>query len=325
VVESPAKAKTINNYLGPNFRVLASYGHVRDLDTHKKKGEPVAGIDIANGWKLRYTVDDGSGDEGKGGKRFRSAKQILDEIGRAAAQANRVYLASDPDREGESIAWHIADELKLPAARTFRIRFNEITKTAVNKALAEADKINDLKVQAQEARRAMDRVVGFPLSNLLGKKVAARLSAGRVQSVAVKLIVDREREIEAFKTEEYWKITALLAKAGAGVAWTADPAKSKILAKKKDAPAKPVEWHKPTEDDTAGDRTSRSSIPRRATRRPRRATRSRRRRKRRAASPPRRTRRSSRNSRSGTAPTRSSPTRPRRMPSLRRWRACRSS
>src|SRR5262249_44123364 len=103
VVESPAKAKTITKYLGQNFRVLASYGHGRDLDTHKKKGEAIAGVDIAGGWKLRYTVDDGSKDEAKGGKRFRSAKQILDEIGREAAKANRVYLASDPDREGESI------------------------------------------------------------------------------------------------------------------------------------------------------------------------------------------------------------------------------
>ncbi len=252
VVESPAKAKTINKYLGPNFRVLASYGHVRDLDTSKKKGDGVNGIDIANGWKLRYVVDDGSGDEGKG-KRFRSARQILDEIGREAARADRVLLASDPDREGESIAWHIADELDLPDAKTFRITFNEITKNAVTNAVANPKKIDRLRVDAQEARRAMDRVVGFPLSNLLGKKVAARLSAGRVQSVAVKLIVDRERQIEDFKTEEYWKITALLAKAGAGVAWTADLAKSKIFAKKKDAPKKAVEWHAPTDEDTQGD------------------------------------------------------------------------
>src|SRR5205823_8916712 len=109
-------------------------------------------------------------------------------------------------------------------------------------ALAAPEHINMDRVSAQEARRAMDRVVGFPLSNLLGKRVAGRLSAGRVQSVAVKLIVDREREIEAFKTEEYWKITALLAKQGAGVMWTSDPAKSKILAKKKGETAKPVEW-----------------------------------------------------------------------------------
>jgi DNA topoisomerase I len=123
----------------------------------------------------------------------------------------------------------------------------------VQQALAHPDKINMDRVSAQEARRAMDRVVGFPLSNLLGKKVAGGLSAGRVQSVAVKLIVDREREIEAFKTEEYWKITALLAKAGEGVVWAADPAKSKIFAKKKADVATPVEWHAPTDADAAAD------------------------------------------------------------------------
>jgi DNA topoisomerase-1 len=254
VVESPTKAKTINKYLGPGYRVLASYGHVRDLDTHKKKGEEVAGIRIADGWKMRYVVDDGSDDDGpKGRGRRKTPAEILAEIKREAAKANRVLLASDPDREGESIAWHIADELKLPDERTFRITFQEITKNAVQKALANPDKINADRVAAQEARRAMDRVVGFPLSNLLGKKVAGRLSAGRVQSVAVKLIVDREREIEAFKTEEYWKITALLAKQGEGVARTADPAKSKIFAKKKGEAAKPVEWHKPTDADTVPD------------------------------------------------------------------------
>lgn len=255
VVESPAKAKTINKYLGSGYRVLASYGHVRDLATNKQKGEEVAGIEISKGWKLRYVVDDGKDDKGKGGKGFRrrSPADILAEIRREASRANRVYLASDPDREGESIAWHIADELKLPDAKTFRIRFNEITKNAVTAAVASPQKINDLRVAAQEARRAMDRVVGFPLSNLLGKKVAARLSAGRVQSVAVRLIVDREREIEAFKEEEYWKITALLARAGDAVAWTADPAKSKIFAKKKTPAAKSVEWHAPTDSDAVGD------------------------------------------------------------------------
>jgi len=254
VVESPTKAKTINKYLGPGYRVLASYGHVRDLDTHKKKGEEVAGVRIADGWKLRYVVDDGSEDEGPRGRgKRRTPADILAEIKREAAKANRVLLASDPDREGESIAWHIADELNLPKNRTFRIRFNEITKSAVKAALDNPEKIDTDRVAAQEARRAMDRVVGFPLSNLLGKKVAGRLSAGRVQSVAVKLIVDREREIEAFKTEEYWKITSLLARQGGGVTWTADPAKSKIFAKKKGEAAKPVEWHKPTDADAVPD------------------------------------------------------------------------
>jgi DNA topoisomerase-1 len=235
VVESPTKAKTINKYLGPGYLVLASYGHVRDLPTRKQKGEEVAGIEIAKGWKLRYAVDTNT-DEGAKGRKRRSQADILAEIKREANKANRVLLASDPDREGESIAWHIADELKLPDERTFRIRFNEITKPAVQAALAAASKIDMDRVSAQEARRAMDRVVGFPLSNLLGKKVAGGLSAGRVQSVAVKLIVDREREIEAFKTEEYWKITAMLAQMGVAIPWTSDPKKSKIFAKKKEAP-----------------------------------------------------------------------------------------
>ncbi len=232
VVESPAKAKTLAKYLGPGYRVVASYGHVRDLDTRKQRGEEVAGIRIADGWKLRYVVDaKGDSDEGRRGRR-RSAADILQEIQQAAAGARRILLASDPDREGESIAWHIADALHLPPDRTFRIRFNEITKSAVQQAVAHPEKIDPNLVAAQEARRALDRVVGFPLSNLLGKKVAARLSAGRVQSVAVRLIVDREREIEAFRSREYWKITALLAPAGSGVSWTADPAASKIYARK---------------------------------------------------------------------------------------------
>ena len=237
IVESPAKAKTINKYLGPNFRVLASYGHVRDLAKRKLKGEEVAGIRIADGWKLRYVVDE-DGDEA-GGRRRRTAKDILHELGREAARANRVLLASDPDREGEAIARDIAEELKLDPARTFRVRFNEITKGAIQQALAHPEQIDAARVYAQEARRAMDRVVGFPLSNLLGKKVAGGLSAGRVQSVAVKLIVDREREIEKFITDEFWKITALLAAEGSGVTWAADPKKSKVFAKKKPGEEKP--------------------------------------------------------------------------------------
>ncbi|HSQ56001.1 MAG TPA: DNA topoisomerase, partial [Gemmata sp.] len=240
VVESPAKAKTINKYLGSGYHVLASYGHVRDLPTRKEKGEEVAGVSISKGWKLRYVVENGDEAGPKGRGRRRTPAEILAEIKREAAKADRVLLASDPDREGEAIAWHIKDELKLPDARTFRITFNEITKNAVQAALAKPGKISSDRVSAQEARRAMDRVVGFPLSNLLGKKVAGGLSAGRVQSVAVKLIVDREREIEAFKTEEYWKITALLAKTGVDVPWVADPVKSKIFAKKKAEAAKPV-------------------------------------------------------------------------------------
>ena len=232
VVESPAKAKTINKYLGPRFKVLASYGHVRDLATGRKQtGEEVSGIKIGEGWKLRYLVD--AGNKAKKRRGRRTQQEILDELAAAARKANRVLLASDPDREGEAIAWHIADELNLDPDSTWRIRFNEITRNAVQQALAEPEHINMDRVNAQEARRAMDRVVGFPLSSLLGDKVTRGLSAGRVQSVAVKLIVDREREIEAFRTAEYWKVTALLAPQGGGVTWVADSRKSKIFAKKK--------------------------------------------------------------------------------------------
>lgn len=232
VVESPAKARTLAKYLGPGYRVVASYGHVRDLDTRKRRGEEVAGIRIADGWKLRYVVDAKGDDEDRRGRR-KSAQEILEEIRKAASGARRIFLASDPDREGESIAWHIADELQLPPERTFRIRFNEISKAAVQQALSHPERINSNLVAAQEARRALDRVVGFPLSNLLGKKVASRLSAGRVQSVAVRLIVEREREIEAFRSEEYWKITALLAPQGSAISWPSSSQGSKIYARKK--------------------------------------------------------------------------------------------
>jgi DNA topoisomerase-1 len=231
IVESPAKAKTIEKYLGSGYRVRASYGHVRDLPvTGKLRGEDVVGVNIGGGWKLRYQVIDRS--EKGGSKARRSTEDILDELKREADRAEMVYLATDPDREGESIAWHIEDELKLDPKRTRRITFNEITKKAVQDALQNARDIDDNLVAAQEARRALDRVVGYPLSNLLGKKVTRGLSAGRVQSVAVKLVVDREREIEAFKSEEYWKITALLTPEGlAKLGEFVFPAK--VFAKKK--------------------------------------------------------------------------------------------
>lgn len=238
IIESAGKVKAISKYLGSGYKVLASFGHVRDLATNKdrKTKEEVAGIQIGQGWKLRYLTDAGAkakgGKGGKFGKR-RTQQEILDELGAAARNANRILLASDPDREGESIAWHISDALQLDPAKTFRIRFNEITKPAIQKALTQIDQIDMGRVKSQEARRAMDRVVGFPLSNLLGKKVAAGLSAGRVQSVAVRLIVDREAEIEAFKTEEYWKITALLAPQGAGLKLTVKPAATKLFARQK--------------------------------------------------------------------------------------------
>jgi DNA topoisomerase-1 len=211
IVESPAKAKTINKYLGSNFKVLASYGHVRDLPRRKKPGEKVAGIDIDAGWVPTYVVVDRAESNGKGAARRRTAKEILAELKREVAKSSHVYLATDPDREGEAIAWHIEDALGLDDdPRVFRITFNEITRAAVQNALTHPGKIDMDRVRAQEARRILDRVVGFPLSGLLSKKVARRSSAGRVQSVALRLVVDREREIEAFVPTEYWKITALL-------------------------------------------------------------------------------------------------------------------
>jgi DNA topoisomerase-1 len=255
IVESPAKAKTINKYLGSGYVVLASYGHVRDLPPKgKQKGEEVVGVSIADGWKPRYVVVDRSAGKG-GGPNRRSTEAILAELKREADRAGTVYLATDPDREGESIAWHIAEALELDPARTRRITFQEITRSAVQNALANPSDINAQIVQAQEARRVLDRVVGYPLSNLLGKKVTRGLSAGRVQSVAVKLVVDREREIEAFKTEEYWKITALLSPQGT-VSFRLDPARAKVYAKKrgdnlkKDA-AESAEGDAPAEKETA--------------------------------------------------------------------------
>src|SRR5260370_21171890 len=215
--ESRAKAKTSNKYLGANVKVLASYGDGGDLPKRRRRGEIIAGVNIEDGWVPTYVVPDKEEMRGndKAMSRRRTPKDILAELKREAAKSNLVYLATDPDREGEAIAWHIEDALGLTDARTFRITFNEITRTAVQNALAHPGKVDMDRVQAQEARRILDRVVGYPLSNLLNRKVARQLSAGRVQSVALRLVVDREREIEAFKAEEYWKITGLLALAGA--------------------------------------------------------------------------------------------------------------
>src|SRR5262245_40324205 len=200
IVESPAKARTINKYLGPGFKVLASMGHIRDLPKRKKAGQLVAGV--GKDWTAVYEVIDDR------------RRHTLTELGKEAARSGTIYLATDPDREGEAIAWHLSEVLKLDDQRTFRITFNEITRAAIQNALSHAGKIDMDRVKAQEARRILDRVVGFPLSRLLNKKVKPRSSAGRVQSVALKLVVDREREIEAFKPQEYWKITALLAPQG---------------------------------------------------------------------------------------------------------------
>lgn len=191
IVESPAKAKTINKYLGPDFEVVASKGHVRDLPKSR------LGIDIEGGWIPTY-------------RPLKDRKDVLASLKKQAGTAGMVYLAPDPDREGEAIAWHLKEALGLDDEHIRRIRFNEITKTAVQKAFTDAGSIDMDLVAAQEARRFLDRIVGYNLSPLLSRKLALTLSAGRVQSVAVRLIVEREREIQAFKPEEYWKITALL-------------------------------------------------------------------------------------------------------------------
>lgn len=190
IVESPAKAKTINKYLGPNFQVKASMGHVRDLP---EKG---MGVDIEHQFQPTYEI-------------LASREKLVRELKSAAKGCSDVFLATDLDREGEAIAWHLAHALGLDEKRTKRVVFNEITKTAILNAFRQPRQIDAGKVNAQQARRILDRLVGYKISPLLWKKVARGLSAGRVQSVAVKLIVEREREIQAFMPEEYWKLTGV--------------------------------------------------------------------------------------------------------------------
>lgn len=191
IVESPAKAKTIEKYLGKGFTVSSSYGHIRDI---KKKG---MGIDLANGFEPTYEI---SSDK----------KKTVTELRKLTKEADTVWLATDEDREGEAIAWHLAEALKLDVKDTKRIAFHEITKSAIQKAIAEPRTVDMDLVHAQQARRLLDRIVGFELSPILWKKIRSGLSAGRVQSVAVRLIVDREREIEAFKSDFVFKLQGQL-------------------------------------------------------------------------------------------------------------------
>lgn len=191
IVESPAKAKTIKKYLGSKYIVKASMGHVRDLPKSQM------GVDVENQFEPKYITVRGKGD-------------ILKELRDAGKKVKRVYLAADPDREGEAIAWHLAQILKLPLNEECRVVFNEITKTAVKDAFKHPRRINMDLVNAQQARRILDRLVGYGISPILWKKVKKGLSAGRVQSVAVKLIIDRENEIRRFVPEEYWTVTAVL-------------------------------------------------------------------------------------------------------------------
>src|SRR3954468_898217 len=195
VVESPAKAKTINKYLGRNYKVIASMGHVRDLPKSK------LGVDINDDFEPSYEV-------------IASRKKVLKELKDAAKESEDIYIATDPDREGEAIGWHLAEELGAGNRKKIRrLMFNEITKRGILSALEHPTTINKQMVDAQQARRVVDRLVGYKISPILWDKVRRGLSAGRVQSVALKLVCDREGEIDAFVPEEYWNITARLAAA----------------------------------------------------------------------------------------------------------------
>lgn len=193
IVESPAKAKTIERYLGKKYKVKASMGHVRDLPKSQM------GVDINNGYEPKYITIRGKG-------------QIIKELKTAAKKAKKVFLAADPDREGEAIAWHLANMLDLDIHSNCRVVFNEITKDAIKESFQHPRAIDMNLVDAQQARRVLDRLVGYNISPLLWKKVKKGLSAGRVQSVALRLIIDREKEIKQFQPEEYWTIQAEFAK-----------------------------------------------------------------------------------------------------------------
>ena len=191
IVESPAKAKTIKQYLGKSYNVIASMGHVRDLPKSQ------LGIDVDNGFEPKYITIRGKGD-------------LLSKLKKDAKAAKKVYLATDPDREGEAISWHLAQLLEIDEASKCRITFNEITKNAVTAAIKEPRAIDVDLVNSQQARRVLDRIVGYKISPILWRKVKKGLSAGRVQSVATRLVVDREREIENFNPEEFWTVGANL-------------------------------------------------------------------------------------------------------------------
>ena len=195
IVESPSKAKTIGRYLGDDYTVKASMGHLRDLP------KSTMGVDIENGFAPEYVPVD-------------AKAELIAELRRAAKKADVVYLATDPDREGEAISWHLKELLELPDAKTCRVTFNEITQKVVREAIENPRSIDEALVDAQQARRVLDRIVGYQLSPLLWKKVRRGLSAGRVQSVATRLVVDRENEIRAFVPREYWSLEVKLDRVG---------------------------------------------------------------------------------------------------------------
>jgi len=198
IVESPAKAKTINKYLGSDYLVLASIGHIKDLPSKE------LGVDIENNFEPIYEVIPDA--------KKRNNRKTVSDLKKAAKAADTIYLAADPDREGEAICQHLAEEIvpKRPAKPVFRVMFNEITKNAIKDAFKEPKQVNQDLVDAQQARRILDRLVGYKVSPILWKTIGGKLSAGRVQTVAVRMVVDREREIEAFVQTEYWTIIANL-------------------------------------------------------------------------------------------------------------------
>ena len=202
IVESPAKAKTIQKYLGDNYEVVASMGHIRDLPKSK------IGVDIEHGFTPQYV-------------NIKGKEDLISSLVKEAKKSDKVYLATDPDREGEAISWHLAHLLDLDLKDENRVTFNEITKTGVQNGMAHPRQIDQALVDAQQARRILDRIVGYKISPFLWRKIRRGLSAGRVQSVAVKLIVDREEEIRAFKSEEYWTIDASLLAEGSRKAFPA--------------------------------------------------------------------------------------------------------
>jgi DNA topoisomerase-1 len=191
IVESPTKAKTLKKYLGSDFDVKASIGHIKDLPKSRM------GVDVEKDFKPSYVI-------------IRGKSKVLSEIRKAAKESEAVYLGSDPDREGEAIAWHIQEEIRKDARKIHRVLFNEITQRAVREAIQHPAPLDRKKFESQQARRILDRLVGYEISPLLWKKVRRGLSAGRVQSVAVRIIVEREREIQKFVPEEYWSLTARL-------------------------------------------------------------------------------------------------------------------
>src|SRR3954463_467450 len=198
IVESPAKARTIERYLGSDYQVLASYGHVRDLPENPGKGK--FGVDVDHDFEPDYVIPD-------------DRRKQVSAIEKAAKGADDVWLASDLDREGEAIAWHVAEAAHVPEIKRRRVTFSEITEGAIRDAFTSPRDIDQDLVDAQQARRIVDRLVGYTLSPLLSRKVRGGLSAGRVQSVAVRLVVEREREIDAFTAREYWTIEAIVATA----------------------------------------------------------------------------------------------------------------